>query len=450
MKSYNALTFALLSCLLFAGTASATAESKAKDRNEPSSEGQFFTAPSRPQLEIEQAIENILAQEDMLGNLNADEYDNDLWGRIRAGFKLSDTSSAAVRTQVSKFVRFPDGVERTTMRSSKYLYHVMQEVERREMPSEIALLPFIESSFNPHAFSSAKAAGLWQFVPATGLQYDLKQNRFKDERRDVIASTDAALTYLSKLYDMFGDWHLALAAYNWGEGSVQRAIKRNRSVGLGTDFESLAPLMPEETRNYVPRLLAIKEIISNPGKYGVTLPVVRNEPYFVAIAKSEDIDVKIAAKLAEMPVEDFRELNPQFNKAVITGDRTTSILLPASKVEKFKANLSGWRSALTQWSAHTVTGAKEKIVAIAKRFGTTPEVIREANDIPSHMEIAAGSTILVPRFSATSGPAALISETASIVLRPPIFQVAKALGRYPGSSARALRKTGPSDSRRLR
>jgi membrane-bound lytic murein transglycosylase D len=321
----------------------------------------------------------------------------DVWGRIRKGFGISDLDNPLVTNHVQWYSSRPDYIQRTTTRASRYLYHVVQELEKRNMPTELALLPFIESAFNPQALSTAKAAGMWQFIPSTGRDYNLKQNMFKDERRDVIASTDAALSYLQRLYGMFGDWQLALAAYNWGEGSVQRAINKNRAAGLPTDFNGLSPIMPLETRNYVPKLQAVKNIIATPADYGITLPKVDNQPYFVTIGKTRDIDVKVAAQLAELSVDEFKALNPQFNRPVIVGSADTQILLPQNNAEKFKTNLAKWGRALSSWTAHRVINARERIETIANKFGTTPEVIREANNIPPKMVLKAGSTVLVPK-----------------------------------------------------
>lgn len=328
------------------------------------------------------------------------DSETDIWMRIRHGFAIPDlVDNPLVNTQTTWYASRPDYIARTTKRASLYLYHVVEELEKRHMPTELALLPFIESAFNPQAYSSAKAAGMWQFIPSTGRSYNLKQNLFKDERRSVIASTDAALTYLQNLYDMFGDWQLALAAYNWGEGSVQRAIKKAERAGKPIDFNSLSAYMPAETRNYVPKLQAVKNIIATPEAYNITLQKVDNEPYFVSIAKTRDIDVKLAAQLAEIPMEEFKALNPQFNRPVITGSSTTEILLPQSNAEKFKANLAKWTHALSSWTAHKVTSARERIETIAAKFHTTPQVIREVNNIPPKMVLKAGSTILVPRTS---------------------------------------------------
>jgi membrane-bound lytic murein transglycosylase D len=323
----------------------------------------------------------------------------DLWDRIRKGYAIPDLNNPLVATQTTWYSSRPEYLQRISQRASRYLFHVVQELEKRKMPTEIALLPFIESAFNPQAFSSAKAAGMWQFIPSTGRDYNLKQNAFRDERRDVLASTNAALNYLQKLYGMFGDWQLALAAYNWGEGSVSRAIAKAEAAGRPTDFNGLSAFMPAETRNYYPKLQAVKNIIATPAQYGVKLPMVENQPYFVSIKKTRDIDVKLAAQLAELPMEEFRALNPQFNRPVITGSPTTQILLPESNAEKFKENLSNWTKALSSWTAHKVTAARERIESIAARFKTTPEIIREANSIPANMHPKAGSTVLVPKLA---------------------------------------------------
>jgi membrane-bound lytic murein transglycosylase D len=321
----------------------------------------------------------------------------DVWARIRKGFAIPDLDNPLVQVQTTWYTSRPDYIDRVTNRASRYLFHVVQELEKRNMPTELALLPFIESAFNPEALSTAKAAGMWQFVPATGRDFNLKQNMFQDERRDVLASTDAALNYLEKLYAMFGDWQLALAAYNWGEGSVQKAIAKATAAGQPIDFNTLSAYMPNETRNYVPKLQAVKNIIATPEQYGIALPHIENQPYFVTIRKTKDIDVQVAAKLAELPMDEFKALNPQFNRPVIVGSPDTQILLPKSNAEKFKANLAKWKQALSSWTAHKVTSARERIEVIAARFRTTPEVIREVNHIPPRMVLKAGSTILVPK-----------------------------------------------------
>lgn len=352
-------------------------------------------------------------------SLKIDEFkETDVWGRIRSGYAIPDINNNLVERHVKSYSLKPEYMARISGRASLYMFHVVQELEKRGMPTELALLPIIESAFNPQALSTASAAGLWQFVPGTGKDYDLKQNMFKDERRGVLASTDAALTYLQRLYTMFGDWQLALAAYNWGEGNVQKAIKKNQALGKPTDFESLADLMPAETRNYVPKLQAVKNIVGNPGQYNVTLPVIDNQPYFTAVDKTSDIDLAIAAQLAEMSVDEFKALNPQFKRPVITGDDRTKILLPQKNAEKFHLNLAQWGQALSTWTTHRITGARESIASLASKFGTTPEVIRQANNIPAQTRLKAGSTILVPKTSASmhSDIAENIVESAVMAL----------------------------------
>jgi membrane-bound lytic murein transglycosylase D len=356
-----------------------------------------------PQTQASGAAARTAAPAQPLPALKADDFkEADLWGRIRTGYAIPDIDNALVAKHVTWYSTRPDYIARTSARASRYLFHVVTELEKRGMPTELALLPIIESAFNPQAYSSANAAGMWQFVPGTGKDFNLKQNMFKDERRGVLASTDAALSYLQKLYGMFGDWQLALAAYNWGEGNVQKAIKKNQSLGKPTDFESLADLMPAETRNYVPKLQAVKNIIANPAQYNVSLPPIGNEAYFTAVDKTSDIDLTIAAQLAELSVDEFKALNPQFNRPIITGDEQTKILLPKENAAKFTSNLANWGHALSTWTTHKIVGAKESIASLASRFGTTPEVIRQANNIPAKSGVRAGSTILVPKISTSA------------------------------------------------
>jgi membrane-bound lytic murein transglycosylase D len=320
--------------------------------------------------------------------------DADLWARIRNGFMMNDLSSELITSQEQWYASRPDYIGRMTERSSKYLYHVVEELERRNMPTELALLPFIESAFNPQAVSSAKAAGMWQFMPSTGKYFALKQNIFRDDRRDVLASTRAALDYLKKLHGMFGDWHLALAAYNWGEGSVGRAIAKNQREGLPTDYNSLN--MPNETRNYVPKLLAVKNIVANPLAFNAKLPDIPNHPYFQSVNISRDLDVALAAKLAEIKLDDFKSLNPSANKPVIFASGTPRILLPWDNAGIFERNLAihnGQTAGWTVWVAPSTL----KVADAAKRVGMNEAQFREINRIPPKMLIKQGSTLLVTR-----------------------------------------------------
>lgn len=342
----------------------------------------------------------------------------DIWDRIRRGFAMQDLEGTLVDDRTQWYAARPEYMERMVGRSSRYLYHIVEELERRKMPTELALLPFVESAFNPQAESTAKAAGMWQFIPSTGKTYNLKQNMFRDERRDVLASTDAALDYLGRLYDMFGDWHLALAAYNWGEGAVSRAIARNQARGLPTDYASLT--MPNETRYYVPKLQAVKNIIANPAAYGVKLPDIPDHPYFVTVTTSRDIDVALAAKLANMPIEEFKALNPSFNKPVILGAANPQILLPFDNAERFQYNLNTYRGGLSSWTAVTVD-SRERVEALAARLNVDADTLREINRIPKGMRLKAGSTVMIPR----TGPhdqdiSASVAETAMMLVEPDV------------------------------
>jgi len=321
----------------------------------------------------------------------------DLWQRIRAGFGMPDLDTRLADQRTRWYAEQVDYFARMTQRSSRYLYFIVAEIERRGMPTELALLPFVESAFQAEAVSSAKAAGLWQFIPSTGKDYDLEQSVWKDERRSVIDSTRAALDYLQKLHDMFGDWHLALAAYNWGEGSVSRAIDKNRRAGKPVGYTSLK--MPAETQHYVPKLQAVKNIVAEPEKFGIELPPVPNSPYFVAVQKSRDIDVQTAARLAEMSPEEFKALNPQFNRPVIVGAASPTLLLPANRLDTFNANLAAWEATgqpLASWSTYKMKPA-DTLASVSQRAGIAEQQLREANRIPPRYRLAPGSTILVPR-----------------------------------------------------
>lgn len=319
----------------------------------------------------------------------------DLWDRIRRGFAMPDLDTDLVRKRELWYSSRPDYVARMTERGNKYLFYIVEELERRNMPSELALLPFIESAFNPQAVSSAKAAGMWQFMPATGKDFALKQNIFRDDRRDVIESTRAALDYMERLYRMFGDWHLALAAYNWGEGSVQRAIKKANKAGTGTGYTDL--LMPLETRMYVPKLQAVKNIVADPDEFNVNLPDVGNHPYFETVEVRRDIDVPLVAKLAGISVDDFKALNPSANKPVLLASGTPQILLPWDNAKIYETNLEAYSgNQLASWTAWTAPATLRPKDA-AKRVGMTESELRSVNKIPARMLIKAGSTLLVRR-----------------------------------------------------
>jgi membrane-bound lytic murein transglycosylase D len=341
-----------------------------------------------------------------------------LWERIRKGFAMPNLETPLAENRTRWYANQGEYIDRMARRSQRYLFHIVEEIERRGMPTELALLPFVESAFQPEAISSAKAAGLWQFIPSTGKDYELAQNMWRDERRDVIESTRAALDYLQKLHDMFDDWHLALAAYNWGEGAVSRAIEKNRRARKPTGYTSLK--MPQETAYYVPKLQAIKNIVSEPERYGVALPRIDDTPYFVAVHKTRDIDVDTAARLAEMEPADFRALNPAFNRPVIVGASDTKLLLPADKADRFHANLAAWEATgqpLASWTTYKMQPS-DTLAAVAKRVGIGEQQLREANRVPPRYRLAPGSTILIPRDETMEDDIPVASLDAHFALVP--------------------------------
>jgi membrane-bound lytic murein transglycosylase D len=316
-----------------------------------------------------------------------------LWTRIRLGFGLPDVATPLVREQEEWFASRPDYLRRTVARSSRYLHYIVEEVQKRGMPTEIALLPIIESAYNPVAYSRAHASGIWQFIPSTGKFYGLQQNFWYDGRRDVMAATNAALDYLQKLYDMFGSWELALASYNWGEGAVGRAIAKNQARGLPTDYLSLT--MPNETRYYIPKLQAVKNIVANPAQFGMELTEVPNQPYFTTVTINRHIDVKRAATLAGVPLEEFTSLNPGYSRPVIRANREQTLLLPADKADAFRLNLENHSQPLVSWQAYTLK-AGESLDRVALRHGTSVAQLTQANGISGKRRVGPGSTVLVP------------------------------------------------------
>jgi membrane-bound lytic murein transglycosylase D len=318
----------------------------------------------------------------------------DLWERVRQGFALTDLDSELVRKWEQYYAQRPDYVQRMTARGSRYLFHIVEELERRQMPTDLALLPFIESAFDPQALSVARAAGMWQFMPGTGRDFELKQNLFRDDRRDILASTRAALDYLQRLHGMFNDWHLALAAYNWGQGNVQKALARNAKTGINQDYSSLR--MPEETRNYVPKLQAIKNIVARPDAFALVLPPLENHPYFISVPIERDIDVVLAARLSGLTLEQFQQLNPQLNKPVILAAGTPQVLLPYDNANLFVSSLATHSGRLASWTAWVAPRTLKPIDA-ARHVGMTEDELRDVNRIPARMLVKAGSTLLIPR-----------------------------------------------------
>jgi len=378
-----------------AGTAVATAVAAAVDT------GVIAVDPLRPTERLD---------------LDAVSAQTDLWARVRIGLAMPDLDNDLVRKWEQWYASKPEYVQRMTERGGRYLFHIVEEINKRGMPTELALLPFIESAYNPQALSNAKASGMWQFVPATGRDFSLRQNVFRDDRRDVLASTRAALDYLQVLHGMFGDWQLALAAYNWGQGNVQKAITRNQKAGLAIDYDSLR--MPDETRNYLPKLQAVKNIVRRPQAFALTLPTLMNHPYFVSVALDRDIDIDLAARLAVLPLEEFRQLNPQMNKPVILAAGTPQVLLPYDSASQFVKAIAQHRGSLASWTAW-VAPKTLKPTELARQVGMAEVQLREINNIPKGMLVKAGSTLLVPRNArALADVTEHVAEHAVLALAP--------------------------------
>jgi len=377
--------------------------------------GQARTAGSQPQAPLSEIAQQQTSSRAVTGL----SVPVDLWDRIRRGYAMPDLESGLVRDREQWYTTRPDYIFRMTDRSKKYLFYIVEELELRNMPTELALLPFVESAFNPQAVSSAKAAGMWQFMPATGKSFELRQNAFRDDRRDVLASTRAALDYLQKLYGMFGDWHLALAAYNWGEGSVGRAIGKNQKAGLATGYPDLT--MPMETRMYVPKLQAIKNIVANPQAFNAQLPLIENHPYFDTVTIRRDMDLTLAAKLAEVPLEDFKALNPSINKPVIMAAGTPQILLPWDNAKVFQANLEGYSGGrLASWTVWVAPTTMHPADA-AKKVGMGEAEFRAVNNIPARVVIKPGSALLVPRsVRMEDDVASKVADTGQVSLAPEV------------------------------
>lgn len=385
-----ALVIACAALTLVAPALRAQAEGGMPPASEPAQPGavaaeRLIPGEGSPVLEEEIVVERVLT-------LDLTRDANDIWDRIRRGFSMPDLDSQRVMDQQAFYLNRPGFLKQVFARGGRYLYYIVDELERRGMPTEIALLPMVESSYNPMAYSRAHASGLWQFIPSTGKHYNLTQDTWVDERRDVIASTNAALDYLQRIYDMHGDWHLALASYNWGEGSVQRALRRNAEEGLPQEYTHLR--MPDETRNYVPKLQAIKNIVTEPELFHFELPYVANELHFVAVDAPVGVDLATAARLSDMPLDEFLALNPGFNRPAITMPGQTFIV-PTDRAEQLEEGLAELERSGKGWRMHVLAGG-ESLDAVADRHGLSTAQLRRLNGLAPGSNPGAGHALLVP------------------------------------------------------
>lgn len=323
---------------------------------------------------------------------------DDLFERIRLGAGLGSSERKQVLDEVAWFSRNQDYLDRTFARARPYLYHILEEIERRGMPADLALLPLVESAFQPTAYSRSRAAGLWQFIPATGRRYGLKQTRWYDGRRDVAASTVAALDYLQDLHERFdGNWLHAIAAYNCGEGLVERRIRQNRQAGKPTDFWSLR--LPRETSAYVPRMLAISMLVSEPERYGVRFQRIPNRAYWHAFDVGRQVDLAGAAEALGVSLNEMEILNPGLLRGVTDPGGPHRLLVPVSKATQMARlvndlpgpALPAWHRAAGQ---HTVRRG-ETLGHIARRYATTVDALQRANGIQGSL-IRVGQQLSVP------------------------------------------------------
>ena len=319
----------------------------------------------------------------------------DLWQRLRAGYALPQLNSPLVTRNEQWFANNPEYMEAMVHRARMYLYYIVEEVEKRGIPMEIALLPAIESAYKPQAYSRARAAGLWQFIPSTGRIYGLRMNWWYDGRRDVLASTQAALDYLEKLRDQFdGDWQLALAAYNCGEGKVERLMNENRRKGLPTDYSSLKKL-PRETQHYVPKLMAMVNIIADPAKYGLQLASIPDTEFFARVETDGQIDLGVVARLTDMPVDELFMINPGYQRWVTDPNGPHELLVPADKKDALIAGLTKLANEeRMQWTRHEVQRG-DTMSRVAGRYSVTAESIRSVNNMKTN-HLTLGQNLIIP------------------------------------------------------
>ncbi|MEQ3620180.1 MULTISPECIES: lytic transglycosylase [Marinobacter] len=326
----------------------------------------------------------------------------DLWHRLRAGFALDhDASEPRVQAQLNWYKKHPRYIDRVVDRGSRYLHYIVSEAEKRGLPTELALLPVVESAFDPFAYSHGRAAGLWQFIPSTGKYFGLTQSWWHDDRRDIIAATDAALTYLDRLATRFdGDYMLALAAYNSGGGTVSSAMRRNRKRNQPTDYWSLD--LPRETRHYVPKLIALAKIFDDPQAHGIELPPLDDEPYFEVVDTGSQLDLAQAAELAGVDIDEIYLLNPSYNRWATSPDGPHRLLVPRDQAETFATALKSMDPAKrVSWRNYKVESG-DTLSTIAKRYSTTPSVIQQVNNLDSHI-IRIGQRLMIPSAAEQAG-----------------------------------------------
>jgi membrane-bound lytic murein transglycosylase D len=384
----------------------------------------------------------------------------DLWERLRKGFRM-DTSVDNERIAIQRnwYLRNADYLDRVALRAGRYLYHTMGEAESRNLPTELALLPVIESAYDPFAYSHAHAAGMWQFIPGTARIMGVKQNEWFDGRRDVLESTRAAYDFLSMLYQKFGDWQLALAAYNAGPGAVQRAINRNQAAGLPTDFWSLK--LPAETRSYVPRFLAMAQIIKSPESFGVTLRPVLNQPFFRVVTTQGQVDLPRAAEIAGISLRELFQLNPGFKRQATDPEGPHRLLVPAALPQDFESDIAALQPPELVATESYKVRKGDTLYRVARNFNVTPDKLRALNNLKSD-KLPVGRVLTIARGNASPEFLALREElkldrtAAPRVARNKVYKVRRgdtlmSIARRHGVSTKALaRMNGMSPRAKVR
>jgi membrane-bound lytic murein transglycosylase D len=419
----------MLSALLFAAGCVSFPATHSTDSAEP--EGANAAKPNRPSApkisggaKTAAKSANAAAEEDAGDQLVATREYTDLWDRIRNGYAMPALDSPLVGVHERWFASNPEYMESMVHRARLYLFYIVEEVEKRGMPMEIALLPAIESAYKPQAYSRARAAGLWQFIPSTGRIYGLESNWWYDGRRDVMASTRAALDYLEKLHGQFNDWQLALAAYNCGERKIERLMQENARKGLPTDYSALKKL-PKETRNYVPKLMAMANIVTDPAKYGLQLAAIPDTEYFARIETNGQIDLGVVARLTDMPVDELFMINPGYQRWITDPKGPHTLLIPAGKKDAVLDGLSKLADGeRVQWARHEVKRG-DTMSRVAGRYGVTVEAIRNANKLNNN-HLSIGQNLLIPVSA---------NKVALAAVQPPAYVKAMNAAIRPANAA---------------
>lgn len=349
--------------------------------------------PTPPQ--VVPVLDEWSSEDQLTSHTDDTENTQDLWQRIINAYGFDQNiDNARVRAHLNWFKKHPDYLNRVATRAERYLFYIAEQVDVRGVPGELALLPVVESAFDPFAYSHGRASGVWQFIPSTGKYFGLDQNWWYDGRRDISASTLAALNYLESLQRQFkGDWLLALASYNAGGGNVRKAIRKNKRLGKPTDFWSLD--LPKETKDYVPKLIALAKLIKDPEKHGMTLKSLPNVPYFASVETGGQIDLAQLAYISETTLDEIYKLNPGFNRWATRPDGPHQVLIPVDKKQIYIENLAKLPQAQRlKWKRYTVKSG-DSLITIAKKFRTTPAALKEANNLNRSM-IRTGEALLIP------------------------------------------------------